>query len=88
MNFGGDRTPYKRTRTHITLLRYVTLNSCLLETQQNTIFYIFIPRWGGGGWGGILPGILGWGVPRRSSNPDPVSDQKMKFSTLVFRLDL
>ena len=32
--------------------------------------------------------ILGWGVLPGSSNPDPISNQKMSFSTLVFRPDL
>ena len=36
----------------------------------------------------VLLGILGGGVPPGSSNPDPISDQKMYFSTLVFKLDL
>ena len=40
-------------------------------------------------WGGEVPlGILGGGVPSRSPNPDPISDQNMKFSTPAFRLDL
>jgi len=34
---------------------------------------------------GILLGIFGGGVPPASPNPDPISDQKMKFSTPVFR---
>ena len=38
--------------------------------------------------GGVLLGILGGGVPPGSSNPDPISDQKMWFSSLVFTLDL
>ena len=40
------------------------------------------------GGGGVLLGILGEGVPPGSSNPDPISDQKMWFSSLVFTLDL
>ena len=36
--------------------------------------------------GGVLLGILGGGVPRGSSNPDPISDLNMPFSTPVFRL--
>ena len=40
---------------------------------------------GGGGGKGILPGILDGGVPPSSPNPDPISDQKMSFSTPVFR---
>ena len=31
----------------------------------------------GGVGGGVLLGILGGGVPPGSSNPDPISDQKM-----------
>ena len=41
---------------------------------------------GGGGGGGGLLGILGGDVPPSSSNPDPISDQKMSFFTPVFRL--
>ena len=40
------------------------------------------PREGG------TPGNSWWGVPPGSPNPDPTSDQKMSFSTPVFRLDL
>ena len=39
----------------------------------------------GGGGGGVLLGILGGAVPPSSPNPDPISDQKMPFSTSVFR---
>ena len=42
----------------------------------------------GAGGGGLFLGILGGGVPTGSSNPDPISDQKMSFSTPVFRPDL
>ena len=42
-------------------------------------------NWGGGG---VLLGILGGGVVSPGSpNPDPVSDQKMSFSTPVIRPD-
>ena len=34
---------------------------------------------------GVLLGILGGGVLLGSPNPDPISDQKMSFSTPVFR---
>ena len=37
---------------------------------------------------GLLLGIIGGGVPPGSPNPNPISDQKMPFSTLVFRPDL
>ena len=45
------------------------------------------PEGGGGGgvgWRALL-GILGEGVPPGSPNPDPISDQRMSFSTPVFR---
>ena len=35
--------------------------------------------------GGVLLGILGAGVPPGSPNPNPISDQKMSFSTPVFK---
>ena len=35
--------------------------------------------------GGLVLGILGWGVPPGSPNPDSISDQKMLFFTPVFR---
>ena len=38
--------------------------------------------------GGLLLGIPGGGVPSGSPNPDPIADQKMSFSTPVFRPDL
>ena len=38
--------------------------------------------------GGELLGILGGDVPPGSPNPDPISDQKMSFSTPVVRPDL
>ena len=38
--------------------------------------------------GGVLLGILGGGVPPGSSNPDPISDLNMPFSTPVFRPEL
>ena len=33
--------------------------------------------WARGGGGGVLLGILGGSVPPGSSNPDPISDQKL-----------
>ena len=42
----------------------------------------------GDGFGGVLLGILGGGAPPNSPNPDPISDKKMSFTTLVFRSDL
>ena len=46
------------------------------------------PNLGPVGGGGLFLGILGWDVPPGSSNPDPISDQKISFSTPVFRPDL
>ena len=43
---------------------------------------------GGGGGGGVFLGIFGGSVPHASPNPDPISDQKLPFSTPVFRPDL
>ena len=37
---------------------------------------------------GVPLGILGWGAPPCSPNPDPISDQKMSFSTSIFRPEL
>ena len=37
---------------------------------------------------GLLLGILVWGVSPGSPNPDTISDQKMAFSTPIFRPDL
>ena len=37
---------------------------------------------------GVLRVILGGGVPPSSPNPDPISDQKVSFSTPFFRPDL
>ena len=46
------------------------------EFFQKNVMYI--PLAGGGGGG--LPEILRGGVSPGSSNPDPISDQKMQFS--------
>ena len=35
--------------------------------------------------GGVLPGVFGGGVLPASSNPDPISDQKMPFPPPVLR---
>ena len=45
----------------------------------------FVGGGGGGGGGGLLLGILGGGMQPSSPYPDPISDQKMSFSTPVFR---
>ena len=53
----------------------------------NHVFANLKPRFPRGGEG-VLLGIFGGGAPPGSSNPDLVSDQKMSFSTPVFRPDL
>ena len=45
------------------------------EIEKN----ISVTVMGGGGGGGVLLGILGGGLPPGSSNPDLISDQKMRF---------
>ena len=59
----------------------------LVPTPSHYMSRVFKQELGGGGRGGkgMLPGILGGGVPPSSPNPDPISDQKMSFSTPVFR---
>ena len=49
-----------------------TVDYRLADGQQLNPRY---PR--GGGGGGVLLGIIAGGVPPGSSNPDPISDQKM-----------
>ena len=63
-------------------------------TDKETSFWLSIypsnirdSAWCLGG-GKVLLGILGAGVPPGSPNPDPISDQKMSFSTPIFRPDL
>ena len=58
------------------------------QIQLNNGRSRFLPGGGGGGGGGVLIGIFGRGVPPASPHPDPISDQKMPFSTPVFRQDL
>ena len=50
-----------------------TVDYRLADGQQLNPRY---PRVGGGGWG-VLLGIIAGGVPPGSSNPDPISAQKM-----------
>ena len=38
--------------------------------------------------GGVLPNILGGGVPHGSQDPDPISDQNVWFFMPLFRPDL
>ena len=59
-------------------LSFKDQNTCKLMSLQG----------GGEGGGGVLPGILVGGVLPGSPNPDPVSDQKMTFSTPVFRCSI
>ena len=63
------------------------LTFCPDTTGSNSIHPDKAPFSGGGHLPGegVLLGILGGGVPPGSLNPDPISDQKMTFSTPVFR---
>ena len=62
------------------------LTFCPDTTGSNCIHPDKAPFSGGGHLPeGVLLGILGGGVPPGSPNPDTISDQKMSFSTPVFR---
>ena len=63
------------------------LTFCPDTTGSNSIHPDKAPFSGGGHLpgGGVLLGILGGGVPPGSPNPNTISDQKMSFSTPVFR---
>ena len=68
----------------------IGLRACPLESLEKIYIHavkhfrptLYFSRWG------VLLGTLGGGVPPGSPNPDPISDQKMSFSTPVFRPDL
>ena len=64
----------------------LALMTQMMDQSVNTAEYVAVSR--GGGGGGVLLGILGGAVPSGSSNPDPISDLHMPFSTPVFRPDL
>ena len=68
--------------THTPFHHVFRINYALRTVSFSVIFYP------GGGGGGYSPEILGGGVPPGSSNPDPISDLNMPFSTPVFRPDL
>ena len=70
---------YGQVNDPVLLALFVTLH----EAQQSVLLSPPPPE-----GGGVLLGILGRGVPPGSSNPGPISDQKMSFSTPVFRIDL
>ena len=60
----------------------------LAELNIQRVYFIndksklsFVPRVGEG----VLPRIVGRGMPPNSSNPDPISDQSMLFFTPIFR---
>ena len=55
---------------------------CLRCRLEKIVITSFKSHHGGGG---VLLGILGGDVSPSSSNPDPISDQKMSFFTSVFR---
>ena len=67
-------------------MQYTLLTTVYAIDISGAFSYILCttPRPGGGG-GGVLLGNLGGGVLPGTPNPDPVSDPKMSFSTLVFR---
>ena len=75
----GMKTPCLRAHSG-------SLNKTLVASTHNLGVSGDWAPWGGG-WG-VLLGILGGGVPPGSSNPDPISDLNMPFSTPVFRSDL
>ena len=82
MFFNLHPTAHKRVHKPVRFVRSVKMGHNYVDAT---------PWWGGGGGGGgggVLRGILGGAVPPGSSNPDPISDQKMLFSTPVFRQDL
>ena len=88
---------HRPTLTLSSMLRFFSQCILLFLIAKTKIELRKIPsgwgKWGKGrvysrGGGGVLLGILGGGVPPGSSNPDPISDQKMWFSSLVFTLDL
>ena len=51
--------------------------------DRKIVLEALIPARRGEGW--VLLGILGGDVMPRSSNPDPISDQKVSFFTPIFR---
>ena len=63
--------------------------SSLLDQLKNSFSRFGARLWNtlppAGGGGGVLLGILGRAVPPGPPNPDPISDQNMPFSTLLFR---
>ena len=61
---------------------------CKPICQRLILFFVFPYLKPGGGGGGYSSEFPGEGVPPGSSNPDPISDLNMPFSTPVFRPDL
>ena len=77
---------------HKDLVRFL---ECLSQVCQNQASErkALLAEWDlvyaqGGAGGGVFLGILDGSWLPGSSNPDPISDQKVQFSTPVFRLDL
>ena len=71
------------------MVQYLRISDAKQPHHMCCIFHTRCPGPGGGGGGeGVLLGILGGGVPPGSSNPNPISDLNMPFSTPVFRPDL
>ena len=68
--------------------QYAVWTRIFLKTEDKNVRFQKISGYVWAGGGGVLLGILGGGVPPGSPKPDPISDQKMSFSTPVFRPDL
>ena len=66
-------------------MRFFRLPLFVLRSTGLPTLNTFLEERGGiGGWG-LLLGVVGGGVPHGSPNPDPILNQKMTFSTPVFR---
>ena len=70
-----------------TVLKYPFINETVSRGELQQRVCKTLAPWSRGG-GGVLLEILSGGVPRGSPNTDPISDQKKKFSTPIFRPDL
>ena len=67
-----------------TMAMWWVLERTASSIRSNRTFFSELPK-GIIPGGGVLLGIFGGGVPSESPNPDSISDQKMPFSTPVFR---
>ena len=73
---------YWQSRSHGSLERGWDIDKLFQENSKSVL--IGPP----GGGGEVMLRILGGDVPPGYPNPDPISDQKLSFSTPVFRPDL